>query len=142
MATFQQLESRIKKLTDQAELTRQRRVDAVVMNICSLMSEFGLTLADIERVARRKEGKKVERTAKASGSKRPTTDTSGNATAAKSGAKRVTSGQTIKYLDPDGGATWSGVGRPPSWIKDAPNRDAFLNSGAGKSGSKKKNAGR
>ncbi|WP_423391971.1 H-NS family nucleoid-associated regulatory protein [Burkholderia sp. LMG 21824] len=31
-----------------------------------------------------------------------------------------------KYLDPKTGATWSGRGRAPAWIKDAKNRDRFL----------------
>ncbi|MBU9385631.1 MULTISPECIES: H-NS histone family protein [Burkholderia] len=31
-----------------------------------------------------------------------------------------------KYLDPKSGATWSGRGRPPEWIKKAKDRDRFL----------------
>ncbi|PVX85679.1 H-NS histone family protein [Paraburkholderia unamae] len=31
-----------------------------------------------------------------------------------------------KYRDPATGATWSGRGRVPNWIKDAKNRDRFL----------------
>ncbi|MFW2270607.1 H-NS family nucleoid-associated regulatory protein [Burkholderia orbicola] len=31
-----------------------------------------------------------------------------------------------KYRDPKTGATWSGRGRAPAWIKDAKNRDRFL----------------
>ncbi|WP_414442403.1 H-NS family nucleoid-associated regulatory protein [Burkholderia sp. 22PA0106] len=31
-----------------------------------------------------------------------------------------------KYRDPKTGATWSGRGRPPDWIKDAKNREDFL----------------
>lgn len=31
-----------------------------------------------------------------------------------------------KYRDPASGATWSGRGRAPNWIKDAKNRDKFL----------------
>lgn len=31
-----------------------------------------------------------------------------------------------KYRDPQSGATWSGRGRAPNWIKDAKNRDRFL----------------
>jgi DNA-binding protein H-NS len=31
-----------------------------------------------------------------------------------------------KYRDPATGATWSGRGRAPNWIKDAKNRDRFL----------------
>ncbi|ALL68284.1 DNA-binding protein H-NS [Paraburkholderia caribensis MBA4] len=31
-----------------------------------------------------------------------------------------------KYRDPKTGATWTGMGRAPAWIKDAKNRDTFL----------------
>ncbi|MCA8023594.1 H-NS histone family protein [Burkholderia metallica] len=31
-----------------------------------------------------------------------------------------------KYRDPKSGATWSGRGRAPAWIKDVKNRDRFL----------------
>ncbi|WP_028219254.1 H-NS histone family protein [Paraburkholderia oxyphila] len=31
-----------------------------------------------------------------------------------------------KYRDPMSGATWSGRGRAPNWIKDAKNREQFL----------------
>lgn len=31
-----------------------------------------------------------------------------------------------KYLDPKTGATWSGRGRPPKWIKHAEDRGRFL----------------
>jgi DNA-binding protein H-NS len=30
-----------------------------------------------------------------------------------------------KYRNPETGETWSGRGRPPTWIKDAGNRDSF-----------------
>jgi DNA-binding protein H-NS len=38
-------------------------------------------------------------------------------------AKRLS---PAKYRDPISGATWSGRGRAPNWIKDAKNRDRFL----------------
>jgi DNA-binding protein H-NS len=31
-----------------------------------------------------------------------------------------------KYRDPATGATWSGRGRAPTWIRDVKNRDRFL----------------
>ncbi|HAF2413293.1 TPA: H-NS histone family protein [Salmonella enterica] len=32
----------------------------------------------------------------------------------------------IKYRDPKTGATWTGRGRPPAWLKGVRNRDRFL----------------
>lgn len=34
--------------------------------------------------------------------------------------------QPAKYRDPKTGATWSGMGRAPSWIANARSRDRFL----------------
>ncbi|WP_420957374.1 H-NS family nucleoid-associated regulatory protein [Burkholderia gladioli] len=31
-----------------------------------------------------------------------------------------------KYRDPSTGATWTGKGKPPAWIRDVANRDQFL----------------
>lgn len=45
------------------------------------------------------------------------------------GNQRARSAQApveAKYRDPKTGATWSGRGRAPAWIKDAKNRDRFL----------------
>ncbi|MEM5312455.1 H-NS histone family protein [Paraburkholderia sp. EG287A] len=43
------------------------------------------------------------------------------------GRPRVSHGPLpAKYRDPATGATWSGRGRAPNWIKDAKNRDRFL----------------
>ncbi|QFS37633.1 H-NS histone family protein [Burkholderia cepacia] len=45
------------------------------------------------------------------------------------GRQRARSAQvssSAKYRDPKSGATWSGRGRAPAWIKDAKNRDRFL----------------
>ena len=139
MDTFEQLESRIKKLTDQADLMRQRRIDAVIVNIQSLMSEFGLTVADLQRGIRRLENRKAKRSAGTSGSKRTTGDATGTTMVVKNEGVGVTPRQA-KYADPDSGATWSGVGRPPSWIKSAPSRDAFLIGRESKCGAKERAA--
>ena len=45
------------------------------------------------------------------------------------GRQRARSAQgssSAKYQDPKSGATWSGRGRAPAWIKDAKNRNRFL----------------
>jgi len=43
------------------------------------------------------------------------------------GRPRLSHGASpAKYRDPATGATWSGRGRAPNWIKDAKNRDKFL----------------
>jgi DNA-binding protein H-NS len=47
-------------------------------------------------------------------------------TALKSGKKKGLRSLKPKYKDPASGSTWSGAGRPPAWISQAENRDAFL----------------
>ncbi|MBU9283777.1 MULTISPECIES: H-NS histone family protein [Burkholderia] len=45
------------------------------------------------------------------------------------GRQRARSAQTsssAKYRDPKTGATWSGRGRAPAWIKEVKNRNRFL----------------
>jgi DNA-binding protein H-NS len=41
-------------------------------------------------------------------------------------SKKVVAPVEAKYRDPKTGATWSGRGRAPAWIKDAKNRNRFL----------------
>jgi DNA-binding protein H-NS len=47
-------------------------------------------------------------------------------TAPKGAKKKGLRSLKPKYQDPASGATWSGAGRPPAWISEAKNRDAFL----------------
>ncbi|MBR8173732.1 H-NS histone family protein [Burkholderia cenocepacia] len=41
-------------------------------------------------------------------------------------ARSTQASSGAKYRDPKTGATWSGRGRAPMWIKDAKNRNRFL----------------
>ncbi|MPW22695.1 H-NS histone family protein [Paraburkholderia sp. CNPSo 3157] len=53
--------------------------------------------------------------------------------AAKATGEAVAKGKLPpKYRNPETGETWSGHARPPAWIKDVKDRDAFLIAGAGK----------
>lgn len=40
-------------------------------------------------------------------------------------SKKGTPGKP-KYRHPDSGATWTGKGKPPTWIQNVPDRDVFL----------------
>ena len=71
-----------------AEAQRGERADAIA-KVRALMSEYGLTLADI--------GTKAAAAPRAAG------------------AKKV----AAKYRDPATGATWSGRGLQPKWLKAA-----------------------
>ena len=118
MATLAQLESQIRKLQRRADALRERKSMEIIADIRALMQEYGLTMADLVKAGL---GKKRGRPAG-----------SGNA-AAKSRLPP-------KYRDPVSGATWSGHARPPSWIKDAPDRSVYLIDGPGDAKSFKSNA--
>jgi DNA-binding protein H-NS len=104
MTTLEKVQARIKKLQDQADALIAKESSAVLEQICDLMSEHGLTTADID--------------AQVGGKKR------GPKTRAKAVVK-ATSGPA-KYRDPKSGATWSGRGRAPGWIATVKDRTKFL----------------
>jgi DNA-binding protein H-NS len=113
MATLAQLENQIQKLQRRAEVLRERKSAEVIASIRELMSEHGLTTADLEKrgVTGKKRGRPV-------GSKNVANHAEGK------------SKLPPKYRDPVSGLTWSGHARPPAWIKDAPDRSVFLINGS------------
>jgi DNA-binding protein H-NS len=129
MATLAQLENQIQTLQRRAEALRARKSAEVVANIRALMQEHGLTTADIETNG----SVKVKRRGRPAGS------TNGHGVAKKAAVK---SKLPAKYRDPVSGMTWSGHARPPAWIKDAPDREAFLIRKSAANGAAKKNVKR
>ncbi|HKR40439.1 MAG TPA: H-NS histone family protein [Paraburkholderia sp.] len=96
MATFKELKAQMAELEEQAAAARSAEFEAVVADIRAKVAEYGITERDIFGRGRR----------------RP---------------RRAAAGVLPpKYRDPKTGATWSGRGRPPDWIKNAKNRDRFL----------------
>ncbi|CAB3688869.1 H-NS family nucleoid-associated regulatory protein [Trinickia soli] len=109
MPTLEAIETKIRRLQEQAEAMRAKKASATLDRIVALMKESGVTVADIEaHIGGKKRGVKA-----------------GKKTAA--GAATV----AAKYMDPKTGATWSGRGRAPAWISSAKNRDRFLVDGNG-----------
>jgi DNA-binding protein H-NS len=108
MTTLENVQARIKKLQAQADALIAKQSTAVIGKIRDLMSEHGLTTADIDaHIGRKKHGPKA---------------------GAKAVDKAVDKAASItaKYLDPKSGATWSGRGRAPAWIARAKDRSRFL----------------
>jgi DNA-binding protein H-NS len=104
MPTLEAIETKIRRLQEQAEALKAKKASATLDHIVELMNDSGVTVADIE--------------AHLGGKKRGT----------KAGKKTATGTATVpqKYMDPKTGATWSGRGRAPAWIASAKNRDRFL----------------
>lgn len=104
MPTLEAIETKIRRLQEQAEAIKAKKASATLDRIVALMKESGISVADIEaRLGGKKRGTK------------PAKKTAAAAAAAPA-----------KYMDPKTGATWSGRGRAPAWIASAKNRDRFL----------------
>ncbi|RDU97499.1 H-NS family nucleoid-associated regulatory protein [Trinickia dinghuensis] len=113
MPTLESIQTKIKRLQEQAETLKARQATATLDRIVGLMKKSGVTVADIEAYVGGKKG------------------------GAKAGRKAVarTAAAAVKYQNPKTGATWSGRGRAPAWIASAKNRDRFLVDGGAVSSS-------
>ncbi|MBR8184225.1 H-NS histone family protein [Burkholderia ambifaria] len=96
MASYKELRTQLEALAEKAEAARLAEFHAIVEDIRVKVEEYGITEKDIF-------GRQSNR-------------------ASKKNAAPV----EAKYRDPKTGATWSGRGRAPAWIKDAKNRNRFL----------------
>ena len=96
VATFKELKAQMAELEKQAAAARVAEFEEVLADIREKVAEYGFTEGDIF----------------GRGRGRP-----------RKGAAGVL---PAKYRNPKTGATWSGRGRPPDWIKNAKNRDRFL----------------
>ncbi|MBY4692755.1 H-NS histone family protein [Burkholderia latens] len=96
MATYKELRAQAEALAEKAEAARLAEFRAAVEDIRAKVAEYGITEKDIFGTRRGKSAKQLKAPAEA------------------------------KYRDPKTGATWSGRGRAPAWIKDAKNRNRFL----------------
>ena len=106
MKTYSDIKAEIAKLERQAEAARKAEVVGVVAKIKTAIVAYGLTAADLGF------GRGAAKPARAS--------------EAKSSKKAATTVGTPKYRDPKSGKTWTGRGKPPTWIAGAKNRDAYL----------------
>lgn len=106
MKTYQAVKAEIAKLEARAETLRKTELKSVIAQVRKTIAEYGLTAADLGL---------------------------GRAAAKPAGRKPATAGMA-KYRDPQSGQTWTGRGRPPTWILAAKDRSAFLIDGAGAGG--------
>ncbi|PFH20630.1 H-NS histone family protein [Burkholderia sp. JKS000303] len=96
MATYKELQAQMATLAEKTEAARVTEFQAVVDDIRAKVAEYGISEKDIFGTRRSRMTKKSSVPVEA------------------------------KYRDPKTGATWSGRGRAPAWIKDAKNRNRFL----------------
>lgn len=121
MATYRQIQQSFAKLEKEAKRLRAAALKAIP-KIRKQIEKFGITAEDLGFSL---SAKPIE-VAAASNGDAPVGRRKGRA-----GKKPVKAKPAAKYQDPKTGATWSGMGKPPNWIRDSKNRDAFLIGGAG-----------
>ncbi len=111
MVTLDAINQKIAKLQKQAEVMVEKQSSIGLAKIRDLMHRHGLSLADIERFVGKRRGRKPGVKA-----------ANGAAKSLHPNAHPV----APKYADPKTGATWTGRGRAPAWIRDAKDRSKFL----------------
>jgi len=95
MATYLELKAQAEDILKQAEAARLAELETVLAEVRARVAEYGLTPEQV--FGRRRANGNVSKAALV----------------------------TAKYRDPKTGATWSGRGREPSWIKGK-KRDRFV----------------
>jgi DNA-binding protein H-NS len=111
MVTLDAINLKIAKLQKQAATIAEKQSSTGLTKIRDLMHKYGLSVADIESFVGKKRGRKPSALA-----------AKGAAKAAQASVHHV----EPKYADPKTGATWSGRGRAPLWIRDVKDRSKFL----------------
>jgi DNA-binding protein H-NS len=106
MKSYKAIRAQIAKLEQQAETLRQTQVKAVIAQLKKTIDEYGLTAEELGLGAVKAKAKALRGVRKAAGTRK--------------------SVGAAKYRDPKSGQTWTGRGRPPAWIVNVKDRDAFL----------------
>lgn len=122
MTTLTELEHQLAELTAKVDAARSDLREHAVVQIKLIMAEYDVRTSDL---ADDKVTARVAKAAKVTEIKAKVKARSGtnghDATPPKSKGTRP-----AKYIDPDTGATWSGMGHTPGWLKDVKNRDKYL----------------
>jgi DNA-binding protein H-NS len=111
MVTLDAINLKIAKLQKQAATIAEKQASVGLTKIRDLMHKHGLSITDIESFVGKKRGRKPA----ASGAK-----------AAAKAPRASVHHVAPKYADPKTGATWTGRGRAPAWIRDVKDRSKFL----------------
>jgi DNA-binding protein H-NS len=102
MATYVELKEKAEDLMRQAEAARKTEIGAAIAEIKAKMLMYGITLDDLGSKAKAARGRKPK--------------------LAKAAKDKANSAKTrkpvaVKYRNPETGETWTGRGKPPTWLK-------------------------
>lgn len=111
-ATYTDLMSQIAKLQSEAQELRKKEVSGVIESIQEQMKMYNLSPEDLETKIPTSRGRRA-------GSKNQGQQQSPTQATNQSHGRSGISNMDIKFRHPETGATWSGRGRMPKWIKEA-----------------------
>jgi DNA-binding protein H-NS len=113
---YQQITQQIEKLQQEAEQIRSAAIKGVIEQINALMTEHGITVADLRGSGT---GRKRGRPAKKKNAGKAAKSSAGKRRGRPAGAKSKARAKVKpKYRSPDDRKlTWTGRGRTPLWVK-------------------------
>jgi DNA-binding protein H-NS len=109
MATYVELKEQAEDLMRQAEAARKSEIGAAIAEIKAKMAAYGITLDDLGGKAKAARGRKPKGGKAAAKAAKP----------AKATAKpaKVRKPVAVKYRNAETNETWTGRGKPPTWLK-------------------------
>jgi DNA-binding protein H-NS len=122
MATLTELEQQLAELTAKVDAARADLHEHAVVQIKLIMAEYFVSASDL---ADGKVTLKATKAAKAAEPKAKSHKAKANGTNGTTPPKNKGT-RPAKYIDPDTGATWSGMGHTPAWLKEVKNREKYL----------------
>jgi DNA-binding protein H-NS len=140
MAKQDTVDSQLDKLNALVAAEHEKFKAAVALHIAETVAQYGLSLAELAlanltadappKATRKKKATPKKTAPKKRAAKSPQIRI--DAEAGEQKRKHPIGPRGViapKYRDPESGATWSGLARPPAWIRDR-DRSAFLINGA------------
>ncbi len=109
MATYVELKQQAEDLMRQAEAARKSEIGAAIADIKAKMAAYGITLDDLGGKSKAARGRKPNGGKAAAKAAKPAKATAKPAKARKPVA--------VKYRNAETGETWTGRGKPPTWLK-------------------------
>jgi len=107
MKSYKDVKEQIARLEKEAEALRQRELKNVIAQVRRTIEQYELTPADLGLAG----------ASKARGGRKATV---------KTGSRGRASIGVAKYRDPATGKTWTGRGRPPTWMVGVKDPSAYL----------------
>ncbi len=107
MATYVELKEQAEDLMRQAEAARKSEIGSAIADIKAKMAAYGITLDDLGGKAKAARGRKPK-VGKAAGKA---------AKPAKAKPAKARKPVAVKYRNAETGETWTGRGKPPTWLK-------------------------